>query len=425
MFGSELRRRRTEAGLSLSQLAERAGYSKSYLSKVEAGAKPPNPSLARRCDLVLQASGQLSGLIEAPERAAPAPPAVDADRDWLIRLNIDGTTEFHTVGDGLAALADTSRVVSMRLPAPAGLRGVADHDLLAYRAVFDALRGLAQTTHPADLIPILASGARTVNRLAARTSAPGGAEFLRTAARYAELAGWMAQEAGDSAGARWWTGAAVTTATEAGDRDLQAYCLVRLAELALYQSDARATIMLAQQAQEDARAPRIRGLAAQREAQGYALAGQANACHGALGRAASLLADAAGSTSAGEPVLGTTTAADPMAFVTGWCLHDLGSLDEAVPVLDTELSRLPAAARRAVARHSVRLSLACSETRKIDRACEVARPVLRDAVAIGSATARADLVLLNRSLRRWHQHEGARDIRTALLEVLAADQPAD
>ncbi|MFJ5992977.1 helix-turn-helix domain-containing protein [Lentzea sp. NPDC092896] len=58
-FGAELRRRRVEAGMSLSQLANVVHYSKGYLSKVENGRLPPTATLARLTDGFLGAGGAL------------------------------------------------------------------------------------------------------------------------------------------------------------------------------------------------------------------------------------------------------------------------------------------------------------------------------------------------------------------------------
>lgn len=56
-FGTELRRRRLAAGLSLMQLAELVHYHKSFLSWVEHGDRAPTAGLARQCDLMLSADG--------------------------------------------------------------------------------------------------------------------------------------------------------------------------------------------------------------------------------------------------------------------------------------------------------------------------------------------------------------------------------
>jgi tetratricopeptide (TPR) repeat protein/DNA-binding XRE family transcriptional regulator len=61
-FGRELRRLRTRRGLSLQKLAELVNYTRGYIGKVETGDKPPTAELARRCDDVLEAGGQLVAL---------------------------------------------------------------------------------------------------------------------------------------------------------------------------------------------------------------------------------------------------------------------------------------------------------------------------------------------------------------------------
>src|SRR5258708_5616458 len=61
-FGRELRRLRTRRGLSLQKLAELVNYTRGYIGKVETGDKPPPAELARRCDDVLEAGGQLVAL---------------------------------------------------------------------------------------------------------------------------------------------------------------------------------------------------------------------------------------------------------------------------------------------------------------------------------------------------------------------------
>jgi transcriptional regulator with XRE-family HTH domain len=58
-FGDELRRYRTSRGLSLRALSESVHYSKGHLSKVETGGKQASAQLARICDEVLGAGGEL------------------------------------------------------------------------------------------------------------------------------------------------------------------------------------------------------------------------------------------------------------------------------------------------------------------------------------------------------------------------------
>ncbi|WP_316774308.1 helix-turn-helix domain-containing protein [Streptomyces sasae] len=68
-FAEALRVRREAAKLSLAELAERVHYSKSYLSRVENGLRPPGRLLAERCDAALRADGALLALLPAgPEK---------------------------------------------------------------------------------------------------------------------------------------------------------------------------------------------------------------------------------------------------------------------------------------------------------------------------------------------------------------------
>ncbi|MFF8288605.1 helix-turn-helix domain-containing protein [Streptomyces sp. NPDC016309] len=74
-FSARLRHLRLERGLSLADLARRTHYSKGYLSKIETGAKRVTFDVARRCDQVLRAEGELLRLV----REGPAPPPPPGD----------------------------------------------------------------------------------------------------------------------------------------------------------------------------------------------------------------------------------------------------------------------------------------------------------------------------------------------------------
>lgn len=67
-FGAELRRIRTAAGWSLTDLSNRVHYSKGYLSKVENGVTPPNDALAALCDTELGTGGTLSAHVPRRHR---------------------------------------------------------------------------------------------------------------------------------------------------------------------------------------------------------------------------------------------------------------------------------------------------------------------------------------------------------------------
>jgi transcriptional regulator with XRE-family HTH domain len=61
-FGVEVRVWRTGAGMSQRELAERAGYEKSYVAKVEAGDRLGSPAFATACDETFGAPGVFTRL---------------------------------------------------------------------------------------------------------------------------------------------------------------------------------------------------------------------------------------------------------------------------------------------------------------------------------------------------------------------------
>ncbi|MEW1774422.1 helix-turn-helix transcriptional regulator [Streptomyces sp. NPDC086777] len=71
----ELRKRRLEAGLSLTALSGSVHYSKAQLSKVERGLKAPSRDLARLCDADLGAGGALLSLLVPETTDPPVDPA--------------------------------------------------------------------------------------------------------------------------------------------------------------------------------------------------------------------------------------------------------------------------------------------------------------------------------------------------------------
>lgn len=416
-FGTELRRRRRHARLSLAQLAARVKYSKGHLSRVESGSKTPSLELARQCDDALGASGKLAALVQVRAGRVAAPMDVSCQGEsWVVRMSPDGYGEFQAIDRRSHTADGAAGLVSWLMP-PADPTDPA-LVLPAYQAMFDQLRRLGQATDPASVTPILVAATNALRGVAARSPAANRAPVLRMSARFAEYTGWMAQEASDEAAALWWTSRAVEMANAAGDRDLVAYGLVRRAEIALFRNDFVSTIALAQQAQARQCHRRVRGLAALREAQGHAMAGEVSACRRTLERAESLMRAAGTGHTDGGPALGSSNWSDPIAFATGWCRLDLGDLTGAVTVLGPELAQLPDYAHRARARHAARLALALARLREVDQSCGVIEPVLTHAHIIDSATIRTDLARLHHTLNRWPSHQAVRRLTPRLAATL-------
>ena len=304
----------------------------------------------------------------------------------------------------------------------AGSSQDADEQVLAaLRTTFDQYRVLGMSVSPALVLGPVIAHLHTLRSLAATATEPARSEVLRLAARTAEYAGWMSQEAGDDRAAAWWTGQAVRLGADSLDPLIAGYALVRRAEVALYRQDAIATIDLAARAQRDPRADaRVRGLAARCEAQGHALAGDFTACLRALDRASELFAQAAADPPSAAPILGSSSGSDEIRLALGWSLFDLGRPREAAAMLDQHLVSIPPVSRRARARFGVRRALAHGQAGDVDQACLVIATALDDAVRVDSATIRADLRYLVRVLNRWPTHDVVRRIQPLLLAALNA-----
>ncbi|MEU3713684.1 helix-turn-helix transcriptional regulator [Streptomyces catenulae] len=406
-FGGELRRLREQAGRTLHDLARETNYSRSHLSRIERGEKRPSVALARRCDALFRAAGRLQELAEEePPDLTEALPLPD-----------------RPLGRRGLLTAGAASLIGYNFPSGAGSARPADISLAdPFRVQLEQMRRLGQSADPGTLLDLLGAQTRTVARLAVAQSSSDGAELLVLAAHFANYTGWMAQESGDNRAALDWTAKAVDLAEAGGDRDLSSYALVRQALVAFYDHDAAQTVALAGRAQSERLPSRIRGLAAQREAQGHALAGDERACLLSLDRARALFAAAPARTGA-DPVIGTSHLTDPAAMVTGWCLFDLGRPREAAEVFDRECLRIPDHALRSRTRYGLRRARAHAAAGEVERACEIASELLDLTVTARSATVTTDVRNLARELARFRTLRAVRELQPALSRALALTRP--
>jgi len=405
-FGALLRQSRNAAGLSIGDLAKRINYSKGYLSKIENDLKRPTAMLAKLCDRELRTGGALAAVLAAvPVAAVPDEPVVGDDGVWIMEL--DGGEVRVSELPRRQILAGAGAVLGLALVG--GRRPELDERAFeVLRTTFDQHRVLGTMASPRIVLAQVIAHLHTLRALAAENPEPMRGELLRFAARVAEYAGWMSQEAGQESAALGWTDRAAGYAAAGRDAQLATFAQFRRAEIALYQHDPVRTVELARLAQDDSGAgPRILGLAARVEAQGHALAGDVSACDAALDRAAGLLSARDPGTG---PVLGSSSVDDEVSLVRGWALYDLGRPREAAEILGRQVVLIPQRARRARTRFDARRALAHAVAGDVDEACRVARDLLADAAQVDSATIRLDLAALTRTLRRWHNAPAVREL---------------
>jgi transcriptional regulator with XRE-family HTH domain len=429
LFGPELRKQRMAMNLSLTELAKQVHYSKGHLSKIETGLRQPTAALARLCDEVLGANGTLSRLAKPAPRPATTMPDSEGESDegrssysdeqWIMRMDGNGSVWFQPVNRRQALASGAVSLLALRAGArPAARPAEQEAALNSFTTMFGQLRLLGQRTSPGLMLPTLVAQTHTLQHLATTSTGQTRARAFVLAARYAEYTGWMTQEAGEDRAALWWTDRAVQLAAAGGDEELAAYSLVRRALVALYAGDGAQTAALAEQAQRHRGASeRVRGLAAQRQAQGFALLGEAGRSAAALDRAHDLL-DRAAAEAASPTALGSATLTNPVALSSAWCLHDLGRPAEAAQIFERELGAIALARPRFRARWATRQALAYATSGEVDRACALTGELLTDIVSADSATIRWDLRSLARTLSRWLSHPPVRELFPALANAI-------
>ncbi|MEU4155450.1 helix-turn-helix transcriptional regulator [Actinoplanes sp. NPDC026670] len=318
VFGVVLHHLRTEAGLSLRALAAKACYDHTRLSRAEHGEHLPAADWVEDIDTALHAGGLLTLL----RSLAPAQVPSEKGRTALplagLRVD-DGPSDSVTLQmctpDGRTVQVKLSRRQLGELLATGLLRtalpaGVTDPDqadrvakviaeqypvdtqvlgyfsrLLTEHFTADKMMG------PRQLLGTALAQVRVLDRLR-RTASPDSAEaLLRLLAQYAEFAGWLQQDLGDTTAARYWSDRATGWAQAAGDYTMVAYLMIRKSNIALLDNDPREVIELAAGARKvpGATHPRLHALAAQQQARGWALYGDATQFQRQIEDAATLL----------------------------------------------------------------------------------------------------------------------------------------
>lgn len=416
-FGARLRQLRLSRNVSLAELARRTHFTKGHLSKVENGLRDPSAELVRLCDGALDAAGEL--IRGRPREDIPPPSArhyLGHQEHWVLEMDGQGSMWFQPVHRRQLLATGAASLL-----AASGTRSGRDQQadvIPAFTTMFGELRKLGQFTAPADMLPMLITQVRVLTNLAAGTAGGDRRSLFGLAARFAEYAGWMAQEAGQDRAALWWTDASVEYATAGGDEQISAYSFIRRALITLYGGEPGQTVELARRAQvHPAAGERVRGLAAQREAQGHAMAGSHAECLRALDRAESLLSGGFGGGTG--PVLGSSTVANPVALTRAWCLYDLGLVTPAVSLFERELTAIPPQARRFRARWHARYVLALAAAGEVDQACQLIPDLLADCACVNSMTIRSDLVALARVLGRRLTYAPVRSVYPLLTDALS------
>jgi transcriptional regulator with XRE-family HTH domain len=253
-FGDRLRRLRHDQGLSLRELAKLAHHSKTVVWEWETGLKVPPADVAARLDSILEGGGTLA--------AAAAQPAANGDASRLAYITAAPRTVDGASVDALAGVLANMR----RLEDSVGAR---------------------------PLIAAIASPLRLVESLADEARGPLRTRVVDLAGQWAQFAGWLRASVGQPVKARDWYARTLEHATEAGDVDLIATALSMRGNLAWMARQPGQVIGLSAAAGVRGDSPGIRAMAAQQEARGHAVLGEADQVERLLDKAEDQMDEAA------------------------------------------------------------------------------------------------------------------------------------
>lgn len=287
-----------------------------------------------------------------------------------------------------------------------GLSEIYDRILVDYAALDNA-------AGPQSAISMITRHADLLADSAEEDSGPMRRVLLRTAARYAEFAGWLHQDSGDMVCAVSWTERALSLAHAAGEAGLVAYTLMRRSNQAVEQGKSTLALGLAEAALDSAGAStaRIRALGLRQRAASLALSRDPARALDAVAEARDCIA----SDPEWSPLTGYCTLPylDAEAAV---CQILLGNAEAAVDLLAPAISSWPDGYPRDRAYYQAHLAVAMIGTGMLDEGLAEARESARAVRHIGSWRTVEQLDKAASALA----HRGDKDASDALLGDLAA-----
>ena len=297
--------------------------------------------------------------------------------------------------------------------APARAPELTDH----LRRVLAEFSSLDNLLGPGPLLTVVPAQLAAVEQLLSDASPEVRGELLDVAARCAELAGWVHQDAGDLVTADRWTARAVDYALAGGDPRLVSYVLMRRSNIASDGHDAGRALALAQAALRDADrlTPQLRAVALRQEAHAHALRHDAPASARALDHA---MGELLGSGD-GEPEFDLTAYCTPgyVGMEAAACWIQLGEPERAIATFERRLSAWPAGYKRDLGLCLARLALAHAAHRDLEQAEAVGLQAVAVVRETRSARSLRELARLEALLARWDGAPETTELRRALQGV--------
>ncbi|GAB1639584.1 hypothetical protein [Krasilnikovia sp. MM14-A1259] len=234
--------------------------------------------------------------------------------------------------------------------------------------------------------------------------------LLATQSRWAEFAGWIADDVGDRSTGTRWTGLALQMATEADDAAMVGYIHARHAQRALARRDPARILAHADAALHQHHiSPLTRAFGLSLRAHAQAITGDLTGCQASLEHAHQL------AQSGQDPHdLGGFCVPAYLRMREADCWLDAGQPSRAGQVLQTALDTWPAALTRDRGMALARLATAHLAAAEPEQAAAAALGALEVVTATGSARIHDDVVVLAARLSPWQGRTGVDALLTAV-----------
>jgi tetratricopeptide (TPR) repeat protein len=240
-------------------------------------------------------------------------------------------------------------------------------------------------------VPSAVNHAHSIVRLLESANGSVRDALLRTGALVAEFLGWLYQDLGDYRTAAYWSDRSMEWAQEAADDHMQSYVLYRKSHQAASCGNGQKVVALARAAQRiPDLTPQITALAAQQEAQGYALMNNPRAALAKFDEAHEL----ASAPPEARPDSRLDTSYCTPAYVEiqrANCWIDLGDPMRAARLFEDELATLPRVYRNDRGVYLARLARAYAKGNEPELAADAAARALAIVNQTGSGRTLTEL----------------------------------
>jgi hypothetical protein len=288
----------------------------------------------------------------------------------------------------------------------------ADSNLLKhFDDAFNGFQKAARMLLPQQLMDGLLGNVAILDGLRRRAAKRDSQRYCRLQARYAESLSWLSEEAGDLPGAMYWIDRASQWAQAANWSAMAEYGFVRRSMMVIsFSGDGRRAVNQAHHVFEiPDTSPRIKGLAANQMAFGYALTGNRDASYRALDEAMKWLAQPRRDD---DTLLGNRSAVDEdlYAFFQATCDIYLGHGTSAIRVLEPRMATLSRSSVRLSTIARSKLALAYAHAGEPAESCRLTWETLQGIEQVGSLSAHSELRRTMRVIDRWHGQSDVQDL---------------